>query len=93
MFAADLLAFYAAAPLMAQADEAVQAVEAPVAPGGVNPAEVAIVLAPIVLYGIFNLYRAKMNPKAGPMDFLFICGAAAVFANIGAILIYRVRLF
>jgi hypothetical protein len=42
----------------------------------------AVVLTPILLYGIFNVYRDKVNPRIKFSDFLFICAGVAVVANL-----------
>lgn len=42
----------------------------------------AVVLTPILLYGIFNVYRDKVNPRIKYSDFLFICAGVAVVANL-----------
>lgn len=31
---------------------------------GINPAEIALLAAPLVLYAIFNVYRDRVNPMA-----------------------------
>jgi hypothetical protein len=41
-----------------------------------------VVLTPIILYGIFNLYRDRVNPRAKFSDFLFIVAGVAVVANL-----------
>jgi hypothetical protein len=49
------------------------------------------VLTPILLYGIFNVYRDKVNPRIKFSDFLFICAGVAVLANlVGAACAYHV---
>lgn len=52
-----------------------------------------LVLLPLVLYGIFNVYRNKANPKASFSDFLFLCAGVAVIGNILSILIFKIRWF
>lgn len=49
--------------------DAVQKSGGPPAPA---PAELLLVLSPILLYGIFTLYRSKVNPRAKLQDFAFI---------------------
>ena len=52
-----------AAAVLAAAPAAAE--EVPSAPaGGVNVVEIAILAAPLLLYGVFNLYRDKVNPNA-----------------------------
>jgi hypothetical protein len=79
-----------ALPAIAQADEIVQAA----APrGGVSPAEVALLTAPIIVYGTFSIYRDKVNPKAKVTDALFVLAGLAVAGNIVSILFFKTRLF
>ncbi|KIY94370.1 hypothetical protein MNEG_13591 [Monoraphidium neglectum] len=82
-----------AAPLAALAEEA--AVEAAAAPAAeeVSPAFYALAFSPIVIYGLFTVFRAKVNPKANIGDLLYIIGAVAVFGNIVSILIFKTRFF
>jgi hypothetical protein len=49
--------------------DAVQRTGGPPAPA---PAELLLVLSPLLLYGIFTLYRSKVNPRAKLQDFAFI---------------------
>jgi hypothetical protein len=84
-------------PALAVADEAA-VVEATAAAGDpaatqASPLGYVVVFAPILLYGIFSLYRDKVNPRATISDFLFILAAIAVFANLISILAFKVRLF
>lgn len=52
-----------------------------------------VLLSPILLYGIFNLYRSQVNPRAKFTDFLFIVAGVAVVANLFSILVLKIRLF
>ena len=62
-------------------------------PTSIGIGEILLLLAPILLYGVFSLYREKVNPKAKLSDFLFIAVAAVIVLNILSILILKVRLF
>lgn len=73
--------------------EAVDAAAAAVTEGGLPVAELALVLSPIILYGIFNVYRSALNPRAKLSDFLFIVAAIAIVGNILSILIFKKRFF
>lgn len=63
--ASDLAWYPLAAALLASlpatAEEA-PSLSAP--PGGINVAEIAILAAPLILYGVFNVYRDRLNPNA-----------------------------
>lgn len=41
-------------------------------PPAPSPVELLLVLSPILLYGIFTLYRSKVNPRAKLSDFAFV---------------------
>eukprot|EP00878_Enallax_costatus_P007529 GHUV01007885.1.p1 GENE.GHUV01007885.1~~GHUV01007885.1.p1 ORF type:complete len:100 (+),score=47.38 GHUV01007885.1:420-719(+) len=69
------------------ADAAANTVDAPQWLGYV------VILTPIILYAIFNVYRSQANPRAKFTDFLFICAGVAVVANLVSILVFKVRLF
>lgn len=60
---------------------------------GLPAAEVAILLAPVILYSIFTIYRTAINPRVKISDFLFAIGAVVVFGNIFAILVLKIRFF
>lgn len=55
--------------------------------------EFLVLLAPLLLYGLFNVYRSKVNPKATISDFLFIIAALVVVGNLFSILVLKVRLY
>lgn len=88
----------AAAPVEAAAEGAQQAAaavteaaaEAAPAPQWVS---YIIVLTPIILYGLFNVYRNQVNPRASFSDFLFLVAGVAVIANLVSIIGFKVRLF
>ena len=88
-------AFWGLVPLLLRAQAASAADEfAPEPkPPSLGIGEVLLLLAPILLYGVFSLYREKFNPKAKLSDFLFIAVAAVIVLNILSILILKVRLF
>ena len=85
--AAALLLSLAAPSLPALAEDSAAAAE-----GGFDPSTL-LVLLPLVLYGIFNLYRQRLNPKASFQDFLFLAGTVVVFGNIISIVVFKVRWF
>lgn len=60
---------------------------------GITIGEVVLLSAPILLYGLFTLYREKVNPKATISDFLFITAGVVIVGNIFSILVLKVRIF
>jgi hypothetical protein len=87
-----------AAPLAAFADEApaLEAAAALDAAGDalvLSPSTAAIALSPVIAYGIFFLYREKVNPRATLGDGLFVIAALVILANIISILVFKIRLF
>lgn len=82
-----------ALPLLLRAGDA--AAEGAVEPsrGGTSLGEILLLLAPILLYGVFSIYREKVNPRAKLSDFLFIAAAAVIVLNILTILIFKIRLY
>ena len=62
-------------------------------PGGWTTAEGLIVLAPIVLYGLFSVYRDRINPNFKLSDFALIVAGLVVLGNVAAILIFKTRLY
>lgn len=60
------------------------------APSGV---EFLLVLSPLLLYGIFSLYRSKVNPRAKLSDFAFIVVGLVIVANLISIIVFKVRYF
>lgn len=52
-----------------------------------------IVFSPLILYGIFVTYRAKLNPRATLTDFAFIVAAVIIVLNLLSILVFKIRLF
>ncbi len=63
------------------------------APSGTTLGEVFLLLTPLLLYGLFNVYRAKINPKASISDFLFFTAALVIVGNVFSILVLKVRLY
>ena len=82
-------------PILLRAQDAIAEgpAGAPDTPNGVGVAEIVLLLAPLLLYGGFSLYRAKVNPKAKFSDFLFITAGSIVVLNLLSILIFKVRLY
>ncbi|MEW5306120.1 MAG: hypothetical protein WDW36_008611 [Sanguina aurantia] len=54
-----------------------------------TPGELAVIAAPLVLYGIFNGYRSFVNPKATFNDFLFLTVALGIVYNIVSIVVFK----
>ena len=50
-------------------------------------------LAPIVLYGLFSVYRDRINPNFKLSDFALIVAGLVVLGNVAAILIFKTRLY
>ena len=63
------------------------------APGGISVGEIVLLLAPLILYGLFNVYRSKVNPKASISDFLFFTAALVIVGNVFSIVVLKVRLY
>lgn len=83
------------APLLLRASDAAaeSPAGAPDSPSGVSIAEIVLLLAPILLYGGFSVYREKVNPRAKLSDFLFIAAGVVIVGNVLSILIFKVRLY
>jgi hypothetical protein len=86
-----------AAPLAAFADEAPAVEAAALDAAGdalvLSPSTAAIALSPVIAYGVFFLYREKVNPRATLGDGLFVIAALVIAANIVSILVFKLRLF
>lgn len=52
-----------------------------------------IAFSPIVIYAVFYLYRATINPKAKLQDLLFIAAFCVVVANILSIVVFHRRIY
>ena len=102
--AADSVAFavalLAATALPAVADEfetpaSDAAAAASSAPGalGFTPLGLLLAFSPVVVYGMFYLYREKVNPRATISDLLFIIAAFVVIGNIFSIVVFKQRIF
>ena len=53
-----------------------------------NTGEYIILALPIIVYSLFSVYRAKVNPRVKVSDFLFILAAAVIVGNILSIAIF-----
>ncbi len=82
-----------AAALPAVAEDVAAGADAAAAAGTGFDASNLLLLLPLVLYGGFNVYRTKANPKASYSDFLFLCAGVVVIGNILSIIIFKVRWF
>jgi hypothetical protein len=60
---------------------------------GLPVGEVAILLAPVILYSIFTVYRTAFNPRVKLSDFFFAVGTVVVIGNILSIVIFKIRFF
>ncbi|CAL8460529.1 g58 [Coccomyxa elongata] len=60
---------------------------------GLNPAEIVLLSAPPLLYGIFSLYRSQVNNQAKLSDFLSIIAATIIIGNIVSAVVFKVRLY
>ena len=58
-----------------------------------NAGEYFILALPLIVYSLFSVYRAKVNPRVKISDFLFILAAAIIVGNILSIVIFKKRLF
>ncbi len=58
---------------------------------GFTPAELFILALPIVSYGLFNIVRDKVNPKATLSDFFLIVATLVILGNIFSILVLKAR--
>lgn len=65
----------------------------PSAPSGLTPFEGLLVFAPVLLYGLFTIYRSKVNERAKLSDFLFIVAAAVVVGNLLSIIFFKKKLY
>ncbi|GFR43073.1 hypothetical protein Agub_g4080 [Astrephomene gubernaculifera] len=77
----------------AHADEATAAVTEAAGSGGFGAGEAALLLTPVGVYALFNIYREKVNPKASFLDYVYIMVFLAIVANLFSILVYKVRFF
>jgi len=83
----------AALPLLLKASAASADDFGPPATKGIGIAEVVVLASPLLLYGLFTVYREKVNPKATISDFLFITAGIVIVGNILSILVFKIRLF
>ena len=76
----------------AVADAAVAAADAAEKSGSFAPAAV-LGLSPILLYGMFYIYREKFNPNVKVADFIFFVLCFAVFGNLLSTTFLKFRFF
>ncbi|KAK3234189.1 hypothetical protein CYMTET_55549 [Cymbomonas tetramitiformis] len=81
------------AMLSVLASPAAFAVEEEVTVGGMDPTTYVIALFPVILYGIFTLYRLNFNRNIKIVDFMFGVFCFFIFGNIFSILIFKTRLY
>ena len=60
---------------------------------GIGLVQGTILLAPVVLYAIFSIYRTAFNRNAKISDFLLLVASVFIFGNILSALVFKVRLF
>ena len=60
---------------------------------GLPAGEVAILLAPVILYAVFTVYRTQFNRNVKLSDFFFAVATVAVFGNILSIVVFKIRFF
>ncbi|GMH45886.1 hypothetical protein BSKO_13849 [Bryopsis sp. KO-2023] len=89
--ACGMLSFVSDPTTQAIAEE-VEATAAKASPGELGGTEAAILVAPVIIYAGFTVYR-KANPRADVGNFLLGIVSFAIFANIFAIAVFKIRLF
>ena len=60
---------------------------------GLPLGEFALLLAPVLLYSAFTIYRTTFNKNVKLSDFFFAVGAVVVFGNILSIVFLKIRFF
>ena len=90
--AASKAADAAPAAAGAGADAAVAAADAAEKSGSIAPAAL-LGLSPILLYGMFFIYREKFNPNVKVSDFLFFVLCVAVWGNFLSTTFLKFRFF
>lgn len=60
---------------------------------GLPIGQVILLMAPVILYTVFTVLRTAFKPDLKLSDFFFAVGTVAVFGNIIAILVFKIRLF
>ncbi|KAF5835731.1 hypothetical protein DUNSADRAFT_6957 [Dunaliella salina] len=91
----------ALAATQARAEEAARPVEDSTPPVDVSipaateltPGQLALLFSPVLIYGAFSIYRAKVNPKASISDLLLIVALCAILFNLYSIVFLKVRYF
>lgn len=79
-------------PSLAIAAESGESKYLPLLPG-IGVVEGTILLAPVILYSIFTIYRTGFNRDAKGGDFLLLVVSVFIFANILSTLFLKIRLF
>jgi hypothetical protein len=77
----------------ANADEAADVLSQNSGILGYTNGGLVIAFSPIVIYGVFYLYRAAINPKAKLQDLLFVAAFCVVVANIVSIAVFHTRVY
>ena len=75
------------------ADESVDVINKSSGFLGFTNGGLVIAFSPIVIYSVFYLYRATINPKAKLQDLLFVAAACVVVANIASIVLFKKRIY
>eukprot|EP00890_Picochlorum_soloecismus_P006416 jgi/Picsp_1/6776/NSC_04116-R1_hypothetical protein CHLREDRAFT_187840 [Chlamydomonas reinhardtii] len=74
-------------------EKAAEATEKTTSILGFTPEGLLLVFSPLVVYSVFFVYRATINPKAKLNDLLFIAAACVVVGNIASILLFKKRIY
>eukprot|EP00210_Caulerpa_lentillifera_P007451 g7121.t1 len=72
--------------------ESMESTSSPLLPG-IGIIEGTILLAPVLLYAIFTIYRTGFNRNAKASDFLLLVVSIFIFGNILSTIFLKVRLF
>ena len=60
---------------------------------GIGLVQGTILIAPVLLYTLFSVYRTAFNRNAKISDFLFLIASIVIFGNILSALVLKVRIF
>ena len=52
-----------------------------------------LLFSPLLAYGLFTLYRERINPKAKLSNFSFVLAGLAILGNIISIVVFKIRWF
>lgn len=52
-----------------------------------------LLFSPLIIYGIFTVYRTQINPQAKLSNFALIVTGLGILANIFSIVVFKVRWF